>query len=118
MKINKLTSSVLSFALFLAGAHTLQADVRVTMSDALKAAVSKPSPDYSPVARQMKVSGAVEVEATIAPDGTVENVKVLTGNPLLTSSAVKAVKNWKFTPFTVDGEPSRAVALLKFNFKP
>lgn len=118
MKIHKLNLSVLPVALFLAGAHALHADMRVTMGDALNAAVSKPSPDYSPVARQMKVSGTVEVEAFIAPDGTVETVKVVTGNPLLTSSAVTAVKKWKFTPFTVDGAPSRAVALLKFNFKP
>jgi protein TonB len=105
------------FALVLA-APALFADIRVSTGDALKSAVTKPSPEYSAVARQMKVTGHVEVEATVGTDGSVEAVKVLTGNPLLTGSTVTAVKKWKFTPFTQNGEPSKALAILGFDFKP
>ena len=94
------------------------ADLRVSMADALKAATSHPAPEYSPVAKQMHVAGRVEVEATVGEDGTVENAKALTGNPLLTASAVTAVKKWKFTPFTSGGAPTKAVVTLNFDFKP
>ena len=96
----------------------LIADIRVTAADAIKAATSKPAPAYSPVARQMKVAGHVEVEAVIGVDGSVETAKAVTGNPLLTQSAVQAVQKWKFTPFTANGEATKAVVTLSFDFKP
>ncbi len=99
-------------------ASALRADIHVGMQDALKAATNKPQPEYTSVARQMKVAGRVEVEVTIDSDGSVENVKAVTGNPLLTTSAVSAVKHWKFTPFTANGQATKAVANLVFDFKP
>lgn len=95
----------------------VQADVRVNHSEAIKAAVNKPAPDYSAIAKQMRVTGKVEVEAVIAPDGNVVEVKALSGNALLTPNVVSAVKKWKFTPFTADGQPTKAIAILNFNFQ-
>ena len=69
------------------------------------------------MAKQMHIQGEVEVEVKITEDGNVDAVKVVTGNPLLTASVVKAVKDWKFTPFQEGGKASSAVASLKFNFK-
>ncbi len=109
---------MICMSLAFATAPALLAEVRVPMGEAMKSAVSKPTPEYSPVARQMKVTGHVEVEATVATDGSVESVKVLTGNPLLTNSAVNAVKRWKFAPFTQNGEPAKALTILSFDFKP
>ena len=99
-------------------APALLAEVRVSKADTLRLAVKKPAPEYPNIARQMKVTGHVEVEATVATDGSVEAVKVLTGNPLLTSSAVTAVKKWMFPPFTENGEPAKAIALVAFDFNP
>jgi len=93
------------------------AEVRVSGAEAAKAAVQKPQPEYTAIARQMKVSGKVEVEASIALDGSVESVRVISGNPLLTASTVTAVKKWKFTPFQEKGTPAKAVAVLAFDFK-
>jgi TonB family protein len=93
------------------------ADVRVNHSDAIKAAVNKPAPDYSAIAKQMRVTGKVEVEAVIAPDGNVEDVRAISGNALLTPNVVSAVKKWKFTPFTEGGQPAKAIAVLSFNFQ-
>jgi protein TonB len=115
MKLRRLIG-LAAFCTVLAG--TLQANIRITAADAMRAAVAKPAPAYSPVARQMKVAGHVEVEAVIATDGSVESAKAVTGNPLLTQSAVQAVQKWKFTPFTADGEPTKAVVTLSFDFKP
>ena len=111
-------SHLKTFCIALALAPALFAEVRITTAEAVKSALTKPTPEYSAIARQMKVVGRVQVEATVGTDGNVEDVKVLTGNPLLTNSTVNAVKKWKFTPFTQNGEPSKAVATLSFDFKP
>ncbi|HYP09810.1 MAG TPA: energy transducer TonB [Bryobacteraceae bacterium] len=104
--------------LFCSAAMSLQADVRVTMDQALKAATSRVQPEFPATARQMQISGEVEIEVIINPGGEVEAAKALSGNPLLTQPAIRAVSKWKFTPFTVDGSATKAIAVLKFNFKP
>jgi TonB family protein len=53
-------------------------------------------PDYPQVARQMRVTGTVRLEATVAPDGKVRDTKVVGGSPLLVQEAVTAVKKWKY----------------------
>lgn len=94
------------------------AQLRVPMAEAVKAATAKPNPEYSPIARQMKVSGKVELEVTVDTNGEVESVRAVSGNPLLTASAIAAVKKWKFTPFTDNGAASKALIGLSFDFKP
>ena len=93
------------------------AEIRVATDDAMKAATKKNPPDYPPIARQLKVMGKVEVDVTIDADGNVESVKILSGNAMLTPAVVSTVKKWKFTPFTQDGAPTKAVAALQFDFK-
>jgi TonB family protein len=93
------------------------ADLRVSNSDAMKAATSKVAPDYPVIAKQLHIEGAVEVEAHIAEDGSVESVKPLTGNAVLANAAMAATKHWKFTPFMSGGKAVKAVAPLTFNFK-
>jgi TonB family protein len=93
------------------------AEIRVPTDDAMKAATRKMPPDYPPIAKQLKVAGKVEVDITIDADGNVENVKIISGNAMLTQSVVAAVKRWKFTPFTQEGTPTKAVAALQFDFK-
>jgi TonB family protein len=53
-------------------------------------------PEYPQVARQMRVTGTVRLEATVAPDGKVRDTKVIGGSPLLVQEAVTAVKKWKY----------------------
>jgi protein TonB len=113
MKENSYRSSLLALAF----ATGLSGEVHVGMQDAIKAATVKPQPEYTAVAKQMKVAGKVELEVTINTDGTVENAKAVNGNPLLTASAVAAVKRWKFTPFTSNGQATKAVTSLIFEFK-
>ena len=94
------------------------ADIRVSTPDALKAAVTKPQPVYNAVARQMKIAGRVEIEVIVDENGSVETAKVVTGNPLLTQSAVAAVEKWKFSPFTEGGKAVKAIFTLSFDFRP
>jgi protein TonB len=108
--------AVLSTASF---SSLLQADdlvIRISDSDAQKAAVTRSNPDYPPMARQMHVSGPVIVEAEVTTDGDVAKVQPVSGNALLSSAAVNAVKKWKFKPFTAEGKPAKAVVRLSFNF--
>ena len=88
------------------------AELRIPEAEAKKAAIEKPPPAYPLAARQLKVVGKVEVEATVDGEGSVQEVKILTGNPLLTKAAVEAVKKWKFKPFD-----SAAVVSLSFEFR-
>ena len=62
-------------------------------------------PVYPEVARKARVSGEVVVECTIDKRGNVTNVKVLQPRPFLTDAAVEAVRQWKFEPATLHGEP-------------
>lgn len=59
---------------------------------------TKVMPDYPPLAKQMKVTGKVKIETTIAADGHVTNTKVVGGSPLLVNAALDAVKKWRFEP--------------------
>ncbi len=115
--MHKLFSSAAVFAILLTLAPAASAELRVATDDAMKAATKKAPPEYPPIAKQLKISGKVEVDVTIDADGNVENVKIVSGNAMLTPSVVTAVKKWKFTPFTQDGAPARAVAQLQFDFK-
>ena len=99
-------------------ALSLPAEVRVSAADAMKAATNKAQPQYPATARQMKITGQVEIEAVVNTAGEVESAKAVSGNPLLTGAAVSAVEKWKFTPFLSDGAPSKAIVALKFDFKP
>ena len=94
-----------------------EADLKVSNSDAMKAATYRVRPDYPAVAKQLRLEGVVEVEAHIGENGSVEFVKLLSGNAVLASAAVTATKRWVFTPFTADGRNVKAVASLTFNFK-
>jgi TonB family protein len=58
--------------------------------------VTRVEPDYPPVLRMRQIGGTVRIQITITPKGTVENAKVLGGNPILGESAVAAVKKWKY----------------------
>src|SRR5579885_2926347 len=111
------TRNLAMIAVLLGFGSVLHAEIRVSTDDALKAAVKKTAPEYPAMARQMHIAGKVEVQVTIDEEGNVEDVKILSGNALLPGNVVIAVKKWKFTPFTQDGNPTKAVAALEFDFK-
>ena len=100
-----------------AGSAMAQSGVHITQAEAVKAATSKVQPEYPAMARQLHLEGAVQVEAHITEEGTVEEVKPVTGNAVLANAAVAALKRWKFTPFTNDGKPTKAVLDMSFSFK-
>jgi protein TonB len=62
-------------------------------------------PIYPTLARQMHRPGRVELRAIIATDGTVESLQVVAGDPLFFQSALGAVRQWRYTPTILDGQP-------------
>lgn len=75
-------------------------------------------PQYDDMARKARVAGVVILEAVINKQGEVEQVKVLKGLPFgLSERAEEAVKQWKFKPGTLNGEPVEVIFNLTVNFK-
>jgi TonB family protein len=68
-------------------------------------------PEYPEIAKRMKLVGIVQVEAVVNPDGTVREVRVIGGHPLLAEALVRAVKQWRY-----QANPSETVEPVKFNF--
>jgi TonB family protein len=75
--------------------------------------VSKVEPVYPPLARQARIQGAVVLQVTVNAQGSVENVKVVTGHPLLIQAAIDAVKNWKYEP---QADTVTTIATVNFAF--
>lgn len=113
------TAVLLSLALGLGAvvAPAQTAPKKVSPSEAMGAIATKVQPEYPPIAKQLRIEGKVELQAVVAENGTVEDVSVLSGNPVLTKPAAAAVKRWKFTPFTDAGKPVKALAPLSLSFK-
>jgi TonB family protein len=90
---------------------------KVTKVEGLNAVTTKVTPDYPPIARQLKIEGAVELELLVAESGIVEKVNIVSGNPVLTRPASDAVKKWKYAPFTTDGKAVKALVPVSLSFK-
>src|SRR4029078_2797039 len=63
------------------------------------------NPTYPPIAQSARVQGVVIIEATIGTSGKVTDAKVLRSIPLLDAAALEAVKQWEYTPTTLNGQP-------------
>ena len=74
-------------------------------------------PVYPQQALQMRLQGAVQLEAAIGKDGSITSVKVLKGDSILARAAVAAVKQWKYKPYFLNGEPVAVQTEVTVNFK-
>jgi protein TonB len=73
-------------------------------------------PVYPPIAQSARVQGIVIIEATIGPDGSVRDAKVLRGQPLLNEAALEAVRQWKYTPTLLNGVPVPVIMTVTVTF--
>ncbi len=78
--------------------------------------ISKVQPSYPPLARQARVQGTVVLKALIGKDGTVQNLTVISGHPMLTQSAIAAVKQWVYKPYLLNGKPVLVETTINVNF--
>ena len=73
-------------------------------------------PRYPNLALSSHIQGTVVLEATITRDGSVSGVRPITGNALLMNSAVNAVKQWRYTPYKLNGQPLDVQTRITLNF--
>jgi periplasmic protein TonB len=79
--------------------------------------IKKVQPIYPKAALTMHIEGAVQLAATISKTGDIASVKVLSGDPRLAAAALEAVKQWKYKPYLLDGEPIQIQTTITLNFK-
>jgi TonB family protein len=90
---------------------------RVQLSPQTEQSVSvSVPPDYPLLARQMKVQGAVSLQALISRDGTIQELQILSGPSILAAAAREAVKQWHFKPYLQNGQPVETQARITVNF--
>ena len=100
-----------------AAKRTQRAPTRVGGQVEAAKLIWQPMPPYPPLARMARIQGAVRLEAVIGTDGTVQNLKVLAGHPLLVKAATDAVSRWRYQPTLLNGEPVEVLTevLVTFN---
>ena len=73
-------------------------------------------PVYPPLASKARVSGTVVLEATLTAQGTVEEIHVISGHPLLIEAAIDCVKQWQYEPTYLNGEPVPVILTARVHF--
>jgi len=79
-------------------------------------AVSKPAPDYPPIAKAARAQGTVVVQIVVSEEGDVVSAQAVSGHPLLQAAAVAASRQAKFTPTRLNGVPVKIAGTLTYNF--
>jgi protein TonB len=90
--------------------------VRVSQGVSQGLLIHKVQPSYPPLARQARIQGVVVLQALIGKDGTITNLHVVSGHPMLTNSALEAVKEWRYKPYYLNGEPVEVETTINVNF--
>lgn len=89
--------------------------VQLSPQAAQSVTVSVP-PDYPLLARQMKVQGAVILQALISREGSIQELQIVSGPAILAAAAREAVKQWRFKPYLQSGQPVETQARITVNF--
>ena len=90
--------------------------VRVSQGVTQGLLIRKVQPNYPPLARQARIQGSVLLQAEISKDGTIENLRLISGHPMLAPAAIEAVKQWKYKPYILNGEPVEVETQITVNF--
>jgi protein TonB len=89
---------------------------QVQLSPGSAQVISRVDPSYPLLAKQMKVQGAVVLEALISKSGSIQDIQVLSGPAILSEAAREAVKQWHFKPYYQGGQPVETEARVTVNF--
>jgi TonB family protein len=75
------------------------------------------SPVYPPAARQARIQGVVILQAKISKEGTIEDLKVISGHAELAPAAIAAVQQWRYRPYLLEGNPVEVETQIQVNFQ-
>jgi len=78
---------------------------------------SQVEPVYPIMARRARVQGRVTLRAVISAQGTIESLQVIDGHPMLVSAALDAVKQWRYKPYMLSGQPVEVETTVFVNFR-
>jgi periplasmic protein TonB len=90
--------------------------VRVSQGVTQGLLIRKIQPNYPPLARQARIQGSVLLQAEISKDGSIQNLRLISGHPMLAPAAIEAVKQWKYKPYILNGEPVEVETQITVNF--
>jgi protein TonB len=90
--------------------------VRVSQGVSQGLLVKRVNPVYPPLARQARIQGQVILRAVISKDGSIEGLQLVSGHPMLAPAAIEAVKQWKYKPYLLNGEPVEVDTEVQVNF--
>lgn len=91
--------------------------VRVSQGVSSGLLTHKVEPQYPPLAKQARIQGSVVLHAIIGKDGRIENLQVVQGHPMLSGAAISAVKEWRYKPYYLNGQPVEVETNITVNFK-
>jgi protein TonB len=78
--------------------------------------IRKVLPVYPQLARSARIQGAVVLQAVISKEGVIENLRVVTGHPMLVPAAIDAVRQWRYRPYVLNNEPVEVETQITVNF--
>lgn len=90
--------------------------VRVSQGVSIGRILNKVEPAYPPLARSARVQGQVLLTAIISKDGSIQDLRVLSGHPMLVPAALDAVRQWRYKPYLLNGEPVEVETTVTVNF--
>jgi protein TonB len=90
--------------------------IRVSQGVTQGMIIRKIQPAYPPLARQARIQGPVVLQAEIGKDGSIQNLRLISGHPMLAPAAIEAIKQWKYKPYILNGEPVEVETTITFNF--
>jgi protein TonB len=90
--------------------------VRVSAGVTSGLLIRKIPPTYPPLARQARIQGTVILQAQISKTGDIQNLQLISGHPMLAPAAIEAVKQWKYKPYLLNGEPVEVETQVQVNF--
>jgi periplasmic protein TonB len=101
----------------LAAPKTADQTVRISSGVTETLLIHTVAPRYPQEAMVDRVEGTVVLQALIGKDGSVQNLKVLNGHPVLNQAAIDAVRQWRYKPYQVNGEPVEAITQINVKFR-
>ena len=90
--------------------------IRVSQGVSEGLLLHKVTPNYPGLAKQARIQGSVVLQATIGKDGSIQNLRVQSGHPMLTQAAIDAVRQWKYKPYMLNGEAVEVETTVQVNF--
>jgi len=90
--------------------------VRVSSGVSTGLLIRRVQPNYPPLARQARIQGQVVLQAEISKEGAIQNLQLISGHPMLAPAAIEAVKQWRYKPYLLNGEPVAVDTQVIVNF--